>query len=128
MQIRSATTAPTSRNAALKELYDRRQQELEAGLQRYDQLVERRDTAHEYLTYGMGTTFAGMGATVAGSLAKFNPLLYAGIGLTVAGLAVYAPALWIRNDATLDATFQRSDNEVLRDCQRDLAQELGLQR
>jgi hypothetical protein len=128
MQIRSAATMPTNPKAALKELYDQRQQELETGEDRYEQLSARHDSAHTVAKYGMGTLFGGLGATVASSFAKSPLLQYSGIGLTVAGLAVFCPALWVRDEAGMEAWFQRTENDALRNCQRDLAKELGIER
>lgn len=125
MQIRSAATA--SPNNALRELYNQRQQELETGQDRYEQLSARHDTAHTVAKYGMGTLFAGLGTTVVSSLAKSTVAQYAGLGLTVAGLAVFCPALWVRDSAGMDAWFQRTENDCLRQSQRELAKELGIQ-
>lgn len=128
MQIRAAAAPPRPAPTSLRELYDSRQQELAAGEDRYQKLAARHDSAHEVSKYGMGTLFAGLTSTVASTVTKSSMLMYAGIGLTVAGLAVFCPALWIRDSAGFEASFQRMDNNSLRESQRDLAKELGIQR
>lgn len=126
MQIRA--NLPTNPKTALRELYDRRQQELEAGEDRYDKLASRAATAHTYGKVGLGALCAGLGTTVASSLLKTPLLQYTGIGVTAAGLAIFCPAMWIRDTANLDASFLRMDNNALAQCQQDLARELGIER